>query len=139
VKLDLHFTEVLSHPVPRVWAALTSAEALAEWLMESDFEPTVGRTFTFQCPPRPGIRGFVECQVLELEPMRRVVWSWLSTDVGEPTTVTIELEPVDGGTRLTLQHRGDTTSEVVDRTAAGWKLKLAELATCLTTAKRAIR
>jgi uncharacterized protein YndB with AHSA1/START domain len=128
VKLDLHHTEVLPHPLPRVWAALTTADALREWLMDSDFEPRVGKEFTFLCPPAPGIRGYVECEVLELEPMRRVVWSWHATDGGDPTTVTIELEPVDGGTRLTLRHRGDAAPDVRDRTAAGWTQKISELA-----------
>jgi uncharacterized protein YndB with AHSA1/START domain len=128
VKLDLVYTEILPHPLPRVWAALTTAAALRQWLMESDFEPRVGQEFRFICPPSPGIRGYVECKVLELEPMRRVVWSWLSTEDGEPTTVTIELEEVEAGTKLTLRHRGDTTRDVRDRTAAGWTQKIAELA-----------
>jgi uncharacterized protein YndB with AHSA1/START domain len=128
VKLDLVYTEILPHPLPRVWAALTTAGALRQWLMESDFEPRVGQEFRFICPPSPGIRGYVECKVLELEPMRRVVWSWLSTEDGEPTTVTIELEEVEAGTKLTLRHRGDTTRDVRDRTAAGWTQKIAELA-----------
>jgi uncharacterized protein YndB with AHSA1/START domain len=128
VKLDLVYTEILPHPVPRVWAALTTADALREWLMENDFEPRVGQEFRFICPPSPGIRGYVECKVLALEPMRRVVWSWLSTEEGEPTTVTIELEEVEAGTKLTLRHRGDTTRDVRDRTAAGWMQKIAELA-----------
>jgi uncharacterized protein YndB with AHSA1/START domain len=128
VNLDLHYTEVLPHSLARVWAALTTADALREWLMGSDFEPRVGKGFRFLCPPSPGIRGYVECKVLELEPMRRVVWSWLSTDTGEPTIVTIELESVDGGTQLTLRHRGETAADVRDRTAAGWTQKLAELA-----------
>jgi uncharacterized protein YndB with AHSA1/START domain len=127
VKLELTYTEILPHPLPRVWAAFTTADALREWLMESDFEPRVGQDFRFICPPSPGVRGYVECRVLELEPMRRVVWSWLSTDEGEPTTVTIELEAVEGGTKLTLRHRGDTTRDVRERTDAGWTQKLAEL------------
>jgi uncharacterized protein YndB with AHSA1/START domain len=131
VTLDLHYVETLPHSVERVWAALTSADALRVWLMDNDFEPTVGNQFVFRCPPAPGIRGYVECAVLELQPMRRIVWSWLSTDVGEPTIVTIELEPTEGGTRLTLQHRGETTRDVQDRTAAGWTNKLAQLAAYL--------
>ena len=138
MKLDLHYVEVLPHPLPRVWAALTTAEGLRAWLMESDFEPQIGRAFTFRCPPGPGIRGYVECKVLELEPMRRVVWSWLGTDTGEPTTVTIELESVSGGTRLTLRHRGETAPDVGQRTAAGWTEKLAILASYLEAASTRI-
>ena len=136
MKLDLQYTEVLPHSLPRVWSALTTADALREWLMDSDFEPRVGREFTFLCPPSPGIRGYVECKVLELEPMRRVVWSWLATDDGDPTTVTIELEAVDGGTRLTLRHRGDVATEVRDRTAAGWTQKISELVLYLARGHR---
>ena len=137
MKLDLRYSELLPHALPRVWAALTTADALREWLMDSDFEPRVGKDFRFLCPPSPGIRGYVECKVLELEPMRRVVWSWLSTDTGEPTIVTIELEPVDDGTRLTLRHRGDTTAGVRDRTAVGWTQKLVALAEYLGRATSA--
>jgi uncharacterized protein YndB with AHSA1/START domain len=133
VTLDLHYTEVLPHPLDRVWAAFTTADALRAWLMDNDFEAEVGRAFTFKCPPGPGIRGYVECRLLEIEPMRRVVWSWLATDEGEPTTVTIALEAVAGGTRVTLRHRGDTTPDVAARTAAGWKAKLHELSAHLST------
>lgn len=132
--LDLRYSEVLPHPLPRVWAAFTSADALRAWLMDGDFEPEVGRAFTFRCPPGPGIRGYVECRLLELEPMRRIVWSWLATDEGEPTTVTIEFEAVAGGTRITLRHRGVTTPDVETRTAAGWAVKLRELEAHLAAA-----
>jgi hypothetical protein len=53
--------------------------------------------------------------------MRRVVWSWLVTDEGGPTTGTIELEAVAKGTRITLRHRGDATTDVAARTATGGK------------------
>ena len=125
--LDLRYTEVLPHPLARVWAAFTTADALRAWLMDSDFEPEVGRAFTFRCPPGPGIRGYVECRLLELDPMRRIVWSWLATDEGEPTTVTIEFEAVPNGTRVTLHHRGVSTRDVQERTAAGWTMKLRAL------------
>src|SRR5207244_262877 len=37
--------------VGQVWAALTSADALAAWLMPNDFEPRVGHRFTFRTTP----------------------------------------------------------------------------------------
>ena len=136
MKLDLFYEEILPHPVERVWAALTSADALRQWLMESDFEPEIGRPFTFRCPPGPGIRGFVECSVVELVPPRRVVWSWLATDLGRPTRVTFELEPVARGTRLTLRHEGEVTPDVGERTRAGWEAKIRELVGYLAGAPR---
>jgi uncharacterized protein YndB with AHSA1/START domain len=125
--MDLHYSEILPHDITRVWAALTTADALRAWLMDNDFQPEIGRAFRFECPPAPGVRGYVECRLLELEPMRRIVWSWHATDEGEPTTVTFELEAVAQGTRITLRHRGDTASDVTARTAEGWGVKLREL------------
>ncbi len=46
MKADIVVDKVYPHPVQRVWAALTSAEALAAWLMPTDFAPEVGRAFT---------------------------------------------------------------------------------------------
>ncbi len=39
-----------SYPHPRelVWRTLTDRELLAVWLMPSDFEPVVGRSFTMR-------------------------------------------------------------------------------------------
>jgi uncharacterized protein YndB with AHSA1/START domain len=127
VNLNLHYSEILPHPVERVWAAVTSAEGLREWLMESDFMPKIGASFKFRCSPRPGHRGWIQCSVLELVPQRRIVWSWLETETGEPTRVTIELEAVPGGTRFTLTHRGDTTPDLRSSLEAGWPGKLASL------------
>jgi len=66
------------HPIEDVWAGLTDRHALAEWLMPTTFtEPTVGTQFRFQYDPSfmcPA--GIVDCEVLESEPPRRMVWSW---------------------------------------------------------------
>ena len=43
---------VLRHPIEDVWCALTSAEALAEWLMPNTFsEATAGSNFRVQYDP----------------------------------------------------------------------------------------
>jgi uncharacterized protein YndB with AHSA1/START domain len=91
----------------QVWAALTSAEALAGWLMPNDFEPVLGHWFTFRTEPAPGFDGIVRCQVLELDPPRRMVWSWAGGPID--TTVTFTLAPAPGGgTRLRLRQTGFT-------------------------------
>lgn len=44
------------------------------WLMATDdFETKVGARFTLRDVARPGFRGYVECQVLELLPPHRMV------------------------------------------------------------------
>jgi uncharacterized protein YndB with AHSA1/START domain len=93
-----------SHPPERVWNALTSSEAIAEWLMPNDFEPRVGHRFTMRTEPAPGFDGIVHCEVRELEPHRRMVWSWRGGPID--TTLTFELEPTPRGTRLRVCHAG---------------------------------
>src|SRR5580692_3749913 len=51
VKADIDAAVVYRHPIERVWAALTSSEALAAWLMPNDFVPEVGHRFTLRTRP----------------------------------------------------------------------------------------
>lgn len=106
----LRKTVTYPHPPEKVWAALTDARALAEWLMPNDFEPEVGRTFQFRVDPMLSFEGIVDCEVLEVDPPRRLVYSWVTRMNGKPPhppmTVVWTLEPVPGGTRLTLVQSG---------------------------------
>ena len=43
----------MPYPPEKVWRALTDPRLVAEWLMENDFEPTVGRKFNFRTKPMP--------------------------------------------------------------------------------------
>ena len=51
MKADIDAAVVYRHPIERVWAALTSSEALAAWLMPNDFVPEVGHRFTLRTRP----------------------------------------------------------------------------------------
>ncbi len=102
----------LSSPPEDVWTALTDPKALAEWLMPNDFEPRVGHTFRFHVDPMPGFSGISECQVLEVDPPRRLVYSWTvlpkAQDASPPPPMTVAwtLEPEEEGTRLVLEQTG---------------------------------
>ncbi len=100
----LRFEVTYPHPPAKVWRVLTTREHIARWLMENDFAPEVGRKFQFRAKPVGGWDGVVHAEVLELEPERRLVLAWKSNVID--TRVTFLLEPVDGGTRLTLTHTG---------------------------------
>jgi len=95
-----------------VWVALTDRQALAEWLMPNDFEPVVGHKFRFQIDPMPGCFQLTECEVLEVDRPRKLVYSWLpipknpARKATTPSILTWTLHAHDGGTRLTLEHRG---------------------------------
>jgi uncharacterized protein YndB with AHSA1/START domain len=108
MRLDIWMEELFPVPVQRVWHALTDSQMINRWLMRTeDFEAKVGARFTLRYEPQPGFRGYVECQVLELSPPHRMVWSWSSADGGAPTRLVIELEAHGDATRLTLRHTGE--------------------------------
>jgi uncharacterized protein YndB with AHSA1/START domain len=105
MKADIDATVSYPHPVSRVWEALTSSEALAAWLMPNDFKPVVGHRFTLRSRPAPGFDGIVRCVVLEVEPPRRMVWSWAGGNIDTTVTWTLDQTP-DGGTRLRMHQVG---------------------------------
>lgn len=94
----------LPHPPDKVWRALTQGALIAEWLMPNDFQPRVGHRFTFRTKPAPGFDGVVHCEVIALDPPRRLAYTWKGG--GIDTIVTFTLEPDAGGTKLVLEHTG---------------------------------
>ena len=107
MKRDLVFERIYPHPPSKVWEALADSKAIAEWLMENDFEPKVGHKFQFHTKPVPmfDFNGVVDCEVLEVDAPHRLVYSWQSGPLGR-TIVAWTLEPVAEGTRLKLEHNG---------------------------------
>ena len=52
MKLSVDLDEHIESPPDKIWKALTDSTMLARWLMPNDFEPRVGKRFTFfpECP-----------------------------------------------------------------------------------------
>jgi uncharacterized protein YndB with AHSA1/START domain len=100
------------HPPEDVWAAITDPHALAEWLEPNNHQPIVGHQFQFRCDPDFCGAGITECQVLEADPPRRLVWSWshMSKDANAPPPIPMKIAwtliPKEGGTLLVLEHTG---------------------------------
>jgi uncharacterized protein YndB with AHSA1/START domain len=105
VKADIDMTVRYLHPIGQVWAALTSSEALAAWLMPNDFAPVVGHKFTFRTRPAPGFDGIVRREVLELDPPHRMAWSWAGGNIATTVTFTLAADGA-GATRLRLRQVG---------------------------------
>jgi uncharacterized protein YndB with AHSA1/START domain len=105
MKADYVVDKIYDHPIERLWAALSSAEALAAWLMPNDFVPEVGREFTFRTDPAPGFDGVVHCRVLEVRAPTSMVWQWRGGPID--TTVTFTLTALDHGrTRFHMRQLG---------------------------------
>ncbi len=99
---------VYPHSLQKVWAALTESNALSQWLLPNTFELRVGHRFTFREETyhrRDGWNGVIHCEVIEVEPLRCLAYTW-STHLGQPEMlISFTLEPVVVGTLLRLEQR----------------------------------
>jgi uncharacterized protein YndB with AHSA1/START domain len=93
VELELPF------PPEKIWRALTVPHLLAEWLMQSDFTAETGHHFRFTAD-----WGSVDCQVLAVEPNKRLAYTWDA--MGLSTVVTFTLSPTARGTHLRMEQEG---------------------------------
>jgi uncharacterized protein YndB with AHSA1/START domain len=130
---DIVVEDVVPQPPEKVWKALTTAKLIGQWLMPNDFEPVVGKRFTFKTRPIGDWDGVVHCEVLEIVLHRRLVYSWKggsdsndsSSNYGSKldSVVTWTLQPEGLGTRLRLVHRGFRSPQndfAYDAMSPGW-------------------
>jgi uncharacterized protein YndB with AHSA1/START domain len=89
----------LSHAPEKIWRALTQPDLIAEWLMKSDFKPAVGHRFDFRAD-----WGKVDCEVTEVEPNRKLAYTWQGS--GLESVVTWTLTPSSTGTILRMEQIG---------------------------------
>ncbi len=119
----VNMQEMYPYAPELVWEALTDRTEISQWLMKTDFVPNVGQEFQFTYDPGPGWRGYVDCKVLEVDPPKRLAYSWSSHDGNGISTVTWTMQPVEGGTLLTLEHTGFTGEnwqKEYDGVSGGW-------------------
>jgi len=123
------------HAPEDVWAAITDAQALAEWFEPNNHEPVVGHKFQFVCDP--GICGdsVTECEVMEADAPRKLVGSWTvvprkpDRPQSKPMTISWTLLPKDEGTTLILEHGGAENISWLTRNMMrlGWALMMKKL------------
>lgn len=95
---EIRKTVVLHAPIEKVWKAISTAEGLARWWMQSTFQPILGHQFVLHAGPY----GDSPCTVTELEPMTKVGFDW-----DKDWHLTFELRDLgDGSTEFTLIHSG---------------------------------
>ena len=104
---SLSFEFDLHHPPEKVWRAITEPGLLAQWLLPVvDGNLEAGAAFAFKTQPYPGWDGTVNCRVLEIEPRRKLSYSWVIGDMVLDTIVTFTLTPTASGTCLSLVQSG---------------------------------
>jgi len=63
---------MMPHPPEKIWRAVTQGPLIEEWLMKNDFKPVVGHKFNLRSYPMPGWNGVTDCEVLIVEPNKRL-------------------------------------------------------------------
>jgi uncharacterized protein YndB with AHSA1/START domain len=134
VKLDVTFDELIPHPIEAVWSELTHAAAISEWLMVTgDFEPAVGCRFRLKTEDL-STSGYIEAEVIDLDPPHRMVWTWSAGDGNAPSTVTFELSRAGDKTRLRLRHVGEFDSRVAKLLREGWPGRISAISQAIKEA-----
>jgi uncharacterized protein YndB with AHSA1/START domain len=116
---------VFPHPQEKLWRALIESKLLAQWMMNNDFEPEVGRRFRFQTEPRRGWDGIADCEVLVVEPLQRLSYNWGvgGGESGLQWVVQWTLTPAEGGTHVRMEQSGFSPHQQANYQGAkyGWQ------------------
>jgi uncharacterized protein YndB with AHSA1/START domain len=121
---SLSFEFDLPHPPQKVWRALTEPALLAEWLLPVlDLQLERGAAFMFKTQPHPGWDGTVHCRMLEIEPQKKLSYTWAAAETLN-TIVTFTLAATASGTRLSLVQSGFTPEQKQNFGGAryGWRM-----------------
>ncbi|HXP78111.1 MAG TPA: SRPBCC domain-containing protein [Stellaceae bacterium] len=117
----------MPHSPEKIWRALTQGALIEEWLMKTDFQPVAGHRFTFRAAPMPHWNGVVDCEVLIVEPNKRLSYSWNASGdeaaTGLKTVVTWTLTPTKAGVLVRLEQSGFRPEEEASYQGAryGWQ------------------
>ncbi|MBX2897011.1 MAG: SRPBCC domain-containing protein [Cyclobacteriaceae bacterium] len=130
-------------PPNEVWEYLTQAELIALWLMPNNFILKLGHEFqlTTKAMPDLGLDGVFHCKVLEIVPLKKLIYSWKGgSGNGVFTLDTIcewTLEPKEGGTKLCLKHSGfsENNTDIFIGMTDGWLKKFQKILTLLNKKK----
>ncbi len=96
----------IQSPPTAVWRWLATQEGLRHWISPNlEIDLRVGGSYRFLGPDD---KTWVSGQVLEFEPEKSLILSWLEEDMGwlHPARLVIELTPTAAGTLATVIHDG---------------------------------
>ena len=114
----------LSHPPEKVWRALSDPALLTEWLLPViDLKLEKGASFTLKTQPQPGWDGTVNCRFLEIEPQKKLSYTWIVGDFIN-TVVTFTLARTKSGTLLSVVQSGfrPDQKQIFGGARYGWKM-----------------
>ncbi|MBL4739594.1 MAG: SRPBCC domain-containing protein [Sneathiella sp.] len=116
-----------------VWSFLTTKENLGKWFHPAEKDLVEGEDYALIGTADDGAKMKI-CwgTVLQMIAPEKLVWSFTVNPLnGVMTTVSWDLEEVNGGTKLTLTHSGlDATGnglELISMLDAGWDMHIGKL------------
>jgi predicted DNA-binding transcriptional regulator YafY/uncharacterized protein YndB with AHSA1/START domain len=118
-------------PAERAWHALVTAEGRAAWWPYLELDAGPGGRFEERWTDAAGNEVVTSGDVLEVEPRRLLRLSW--KDAGWPATTEVQLrfDAYDGGTLVTVRHRGwhdlPDGHALLAQHRAGWRSHLRDL------------
>lgn len=126
---ELRITRRYGVDAAKVWRAWTEPQALSQWfgpgepnsvtLAEIDLRPGGRYRIRFHTPD--GEQHEVSGAYEEVEPLRRLVFSWAWRSTPERVSrVSIALRTVDGGTELDFRHERFFDQAARDNHLRGW-------------------
>jgi len=129
----------IAAPPERVFQTLSSPEIVDWWVNPGVFDTRewagdvrVGGRWRASGMGR-GKPYTLEGEFLEVDPPRKLVHTWHGVGApGAHSTVTYILEPIPGGTRLTVNHSGIASLEEGGNISVGWTTSFDRLAEILS-------
>ena len=104
-------------PIKNVWNAITNVNEMKEWYYDiPEFITEVGFKFQFESGPEPDRQYYHLCEIKDVEPGKKISYSWEYDGYPGTSIVLFKLENINGKTALMLEHKGVTSfpSDVPD-------------------------
>ncbi|MBO0662691.1 SRPBCC domain-containing protein [Jiella sp. MQZ9-1] len=125
----------LRSPRERVWRCLTDPECFKVWWRTNlEFEAKLGGRFVEPWSDPSGRERVTRAEVTAFHPPEGFVMVWADVEWAFDTVVSVTLQVIDGGTRVTIEHQGwekvaepDRATYLLDH-QAGWQNHLGNLA-----------
>lgn len=128
------------HPIDKVWKAITEAEEISTWFLQTDFKAEQGYQYTFSHEGDDGDCTTINGEVLKVNPKTVLVYTWIVEGTNVETTVSWKLKANQEGTALVLEHSGianypdnETAVAMFKSFSSGWDNCVKDLDNHLTT------
>jgi len=99
--------KLVNAPVKKVWKAITDKDQMKQWYFDlNDFKPEVGFEFSFTGKGSKGESYVHRCKITEVDPLKKLQYSWTYEDVEGFSVVTFELFEKGESTLVKVTHTG---------------------------------